>query len=76
MNVPFEIFEQILTTAVTITSTYYALKGKIEKIELLVSLQKEQIKELQTQITKTTNEVEEMRAVAEYKKQIKNTLNP
>lgn len=67
MNVGLETLETIISTIVAACSIYFALKGKIEKLELLLGLQTETIKEFRNIINHLNSEIEEMKAVREYK---------
>lgn len=71
MNFDIKTLETIITVIIAVCSTYFALKGKIDKLELLFNLQTETIKEFRTTISVLTSEIEEMKAVREYKEKQK-----
>ena len=70
MNFDIGTLETIATTIIAACSTYFALKGKIDKLELLLALQTDTIKEFRNIITALSSEIEEMKAVREYKEKL------
>jgi len=71
MNFDIQTLETVITTSVGLAAIYFALKSKVEKLELLVDLLVQNSKEFRNEITKLHSEIEEMKAVREYKEKQK-----
>ncbi len=71
MNFDLQTLETVITTSVGLAAIYFALKAKVEKLDLLVDRLEAENKEMKTELKTLHSEIEEMKAVREYKEKQK-----